>query len=869
MTAMVDRVEAYRVEADRIEVERIEVAGVVQGVGFRPFVWRLATGLGLDGCVGNDAARVFVEAAGPASALDELARRIAAEAPPLARVDSVTRRPAATGAVSAGSGFRIVDSVAGGTPRTLVPPDTAVCDDCRAELFDPADRRYRHPFITCTNCGPRFTIITGLPYDRPATTMAGFPMCELCAAEYADPADRRYHAQPVACPQCGPTLRFEWVDTGAAGTPGRTRPTSGQGLTKSPPSSPAADGDTAVAGDAAIEAARAALRAGRIVAVKGLGGYHLACDATNGEAVARLRRRKHRPDKPFAVMVADLDQARVLARLTPEAVAQLRSPARPVVLAPATPAVLAGRALSPAVAPANPLVGVMLAYTPIHHLLLDDGTPPLVMTSANLGGQPIIHGDDPAARARLAELADAVLTHDRPIATPCDDSVVRVGAGGGLLPVRRARGYAPIPVAMPAARRTVLAAGAQMKNTFCLAARGQAWVSQHLGDLDDLHTLEAFDSAITRFAAFYGVEPDVIAVDAHPGYATTGWARRRAGTTPVVTVQHHHAHVAAVLAEHGADPGRPVVGLAFDGTGYGPDGTIWGGEVLVASAQGYERVAHLAPVPLPGGDAAVRNPWRVALAHLRAAGIEWAEGLAPVGRLHGGVDGAEGRLLSRMLDAGTGCVPTTSMGRLFDAVASIVGLRHEVSFEAQAAIDLESAATPHLPELFTGPAAGDGAGEKYGATPELFTQADAGDAVGEKMAGYGFGLQGGDGDGGAPTVIDAAPVIAAVVDEVRAGVPAGLIAARFHRAVADAAAAVAVAVARARRLDTVVLGGGVFQNVALTGLCLRRLAATAPDLAVLTPGVVPPNDGGLALGQAWIAAHAITHPIDPTRPQEA
>ncbi|MEZ5408294.1 MAG: carbamoyltransferase HypF [Acidimicrobiales bacterium] len=793
-------------------VERIEVTGVVQGVGFRPFVWRLATGLGLDGCVGNDAARVFVEAAGPAAALDELARRIVAEAPPLARVDSVTRRPVPSGPPGAGRGFCIVDSVTGDTPRTLVPPDTAVCDDCLAELFDPADRRYRHPFITCTNCGPRFTIITGLPYDRPATTMAGFPMCADCADEYADPGDRRYHAQPIACPNCGPSLMF------------------------GPVGSTPADRLGPATGDAAIDAARAALRAGEIVAVKGLGGYHLACDATDDDAVARLRQVKHRPDKPFAVMVADVGPARLLAQLTPEAAAQLRSPARPVVLAPATPAVLAGEALSPLVAPASPLVGVMLAYTPVHHLLLAGDMPPLVMTSANLGGQPIIHGDDDASRARLAPLADAILAHDRPIATPCDDSVVRVGgqvgaggAGGlGLLPVRRARGYAPIPVAMPgAAGRTVLAAGAQMKNTFCLAARGQAWVSQHLGDLDDLHTLEAFDAAVTRFAAFYGVEPDVIAIDAHPGYATTGWARRRAGATPVVTVQHHHAHVAAVLAEHGADPGRPAVGLAFDGTGYGPDGTIWGGEVLVASAHGYERVAHLAPVPLPGGDAAVRNPWRVALAHLRAAGVAWTADLPPVAQMPGGPDGADGRLLARMLDTGTGCVPTTSMGRLFDAVASLAGLRHEISFEAQAAIDLESA---------------------------------AGAAWDEPVAAYRFGLT----DQGGLTRIEVAPVIAAVVDDVRAGVPAGLVAARFHCAVADAAAAVAVAVARARRLDTVVLGGGVFQNVALTELCRRRLAAAGPDLAVLTHGVVPPNDGGLALGQAWIAAHT-----DPIPPQEA
>lgn len=750
---------------------RFEVTGIVQGVGFRPFVHRLARELGLDGFVGNDSTRVFVEVAGLPDAVGELARRLVADAPPLARVERVERHDA-IGPVE--PGFRIVESETVAGARTLVPPDTAVCDDCLAELFDPDDRRFGHPFITCTNCGPRFTIIRDLPYDRPATTMSGFPMCAACAGEYGDPADRRYHAQPIACHDCGPTLVFR---------PG--------------------NGDAPGERSAAIAGAIDALRAGLTVAVKGLGGYHLACDATSPEAVTRLRDRKHRPDKPFAVLVRDLDAARELAFVSDDEAAELTSSARPVVLLRARP----DTPLSPLVAPANPLVGVMLPHTPIQHLLVAGDMPPLVMTSGNLGGEPIAYRDDDAA-TRLAGLCDAMLTHDRPIHVPCDDSVVRL-VGDVLLPVRRARGFAPVPIGWAGAHRSVLAVGGELKNTFCLASRDHAWVSQHLGDMENLATLDAFDASVAQFRALYAVEPEVVAVDAHPGYSTTRWARDRFDASMIVPVQHHHAHVAAVMAEHGADPTEQVVGFAFDGTGFGTDGAIWGGEVLVADAVSADREWHLAEVPLPGGDAAIRNPYRVALAHLAAAGVEWADDLAPVRQL----ERVERGLLERQLATGFQCVPTTSMGRLFDAVASLLGLRHRISFEAQAAIDLELAA-------------------------ERSVGADAGfrfDAV----------------DG----VIHAAPVVRGVVAGMRAGTPTGDLAATFHLAVAELVRDLALHECRQRGLTRVVLSGGVFQNALLTAMCVDLVRRAGID--PLTHRLVPPNDGGLALGQAFVAAHTV------------
>jgi hydrogenase maturation protein HypF len=756
--------------SDTERAERVTVFGIVQGVGFRPFVYRLATELGLSGSVGNDSTRVFIDVAGPASALDEFARRLVDDAPPLAQVDHVSRT--ATSA-SVESGFRIVASEVVAGERTLVPPDTAVCDDCVAELFDPVDRRFRHPFITCTNCGPRFTIIRDLPYDRPATTMAGFAMCAACAAEYADPADRRYHAQPIACHDCGPTLTFR---------PG--------------------NGDRPSEGADALARAVDALRAWLTVAVKGLGGYHLACDATSSDAIGRLRDRKHRPDKPFAVLVRDLAGARELADVSEAEAAELTSPARPVVLLRAR----ADTPLSPLVAPGNPLVGVMLPHTPIQHLLLDAEMPPLVMTSGNLSGEPIAYRDD--AADRLLPLCDAMLTHDRPIHVPCDDSVVRL-LGDTLLPVRRARGFAPVPIPLDGARRRVLAVGGELKNTFCIASTDHAWVSQHIGDMENLATLDAFAASVAQFRSLYGIEPEVVAADAHPGYATTRWARAEFGER-VVTVQHHHAHVAAVMAEHRCPPGVPLVGFAFDGTGYGTDGAIWGGEVLVADAATASRVGHLRYVPLPGGDAAIRNPYRVALAHLTAAGITWDDDLAPVGQL----ERAERGLLERQLATGFGCVSTSSMGRLFDAVASLVGLRHRISYEAQAAIDLEVAAE----------------------------RSSAGDR------GWRFDLDGDE--------FDATPVLRAVVADQRAGVGPADLAAAFHAAVVELIGAIAVARCAELGNDRVVLSGGVFQNALLTSMTVARLRAAGLD--PVTHRLVPPNDGGLSLGQAYIAAHTPT-----------
>jgi hydrogenase maturation protein HypF len=748
--------------------EHITVSGVVQGVGFRPFVYRLAREHGLVGHVGNDSTRVFIEVCGPADEIEAFAERLITESPPLAVIEHVERRRAVP---STTDEFVIVESRTTAGERTLVSPDTAVCVDCLAELRDPSDRRHRHPFVNCTNCGPRFTIIRSLPYDRGATTMASFPMCPRCAIEYADPADRRYHAQPISCHDCGPVLTYLTGDHSA---------------------------DDTVCSTGTIDVARTALLDGATVAVKGLGGFHLACDATSDEAVARLRERKHRPDKPFAIMVRDLAQVGEFAEISAAEALLLQSPARPIVLLQAHHST----ALSALVAPGNPLIGIMLPYTPVQYLLLEEAMPPLVMTSANVGGLPIIHRDDDVDQ--LGGLSDAVLTHDRPIHVPCDDSVVRL-VNGRLLPIRRARGYAPIPVAMPGGRRSVLAVGGELKNTFCVASGGHAWVSQHIGDMGNLETLDAFEASVERFETMYAVQPELVAADVHPGYLSSKWART-SGRAPVFEVQHHHAHVAAVMAEHGLDPRDPVIGVAFDGTGYGDDGTIWGGEVMIADAEGYERVAHLSYVPLPGGDAAIRNPCRVALAHLWSADVGWEPDLAPAAAL----DEVERRLLRRQLDHNVACVPTSSMGRLFDAVASLLGLRHHITYEAQAAIDLEIAAT-----------------------------------AGTALDPYHFVISGDH--------LDPGPVVRAIVDDLRRGSAVADIARTFHVAVAELVVAAAHRIRSARGLATIALTGGVFQNSLLTEACVDGLENAG--FVALTHHLVPPNDGGLALGQAYIAAH--------------
>ncbi|TXH37737.1 MAG: carbamoyltransferase HypF, partial [Rhodospirillaceae bacterium] len=635
---------------------RFTVAGVVQGVGFRPFVHRVASDLGLAGFVGNDSGAVFIEVQGPTARVEEFARRLETDVPPLASISSLSVADLTVDPATA-AGFTIAASrtVAGAT--TPIPPDIAVCDDCLAELFDHHDRRYRHPFVTCTNCGPRFTIIRTLPYDRPGTTMAGFPMCERCAAEYHDPSDRRFHAQPVACQNCGPSLWFR-SDAGRV------------------------DGS-----DAALAATQRMLSTGAVVAIKGIGGYHLACVVDDTAAVDGLRARKARGGKPFAMLVRDIDVARRYAHIDDVEAAALSGPARPIVL-------LRRRSDAPiadAVAPGSPLLGLMLPYSPIHHLLMaavPGGVSPvpdaLVMTSANRSDEPICFTDDDAAQ-RLPRLCNAVLDHDRPIQVPCDDSVVRVLDSGRELPIRRSRGYAPLPVDIGLDGPPVLAVGGELKNTFCLTDGTRAFLSGHIGDMATLDTLRAFERAVAQLSGIRH-EPVRVAADLHPGYQTRNWAERHAGDRPLDLVQHHHAHVVALLAEHGRI-GEPVIGVAFDGTGYGCDETIWGGEILAMwpDSHRFARVGHLRPVQLPGGDVAVRNPWKMALSQLWTAGVEWEADLPSVTA----ATEAELRLTRSQLESGAGCVPCSSMGRLFDAVASLLGVRHRIDYEGQAAIELE------------------------------------------------------------------------------------------------------------------------------------------------------------------------------------
>ncbi|HTX97019.1 MAG TPA: carbamoyltransferase HypF [Mycobacterium sp.] len=762
--------------------QHITVTGVVQGVGFRPFVHRIASDLGLAGFVGNNSGAVFLEVQGERASVQEFTRRLRAQAPPLARIAaiSVENVPAEPGCVP---GFRIVASttVAGpDTPTTPIPADVAVCDDCVAELFDRHDRRYRHPFVTCTNCGPRFTIIRELPYDRPATTMSAFAMCARCAAEYRNPADRRFHAQPIACPECGPSLWF--------------RSATGR-----------VDGS-----DAALAAAQRALAAGAVVAIKGIGGYHLACTVDDGTAVGALRTRKARGAKPFAVLVRDLKAARRYAHVDDTEAAVLLSPTRPIVLLRRRP----GAPVADAVAPGSPLLGLMLPYSPIHHLLLAPvpgaGQPvpdALVLTSANRSDEPICFTDDDAAQ-RLPALCDAVLDHDRPIHVPCDDSVVRVVRdqdGARELPIRRSRGYAPLPVDTGRDGPAVLAVGGELKNTFCLTDGSRAYMSGHIGDMATWETLRAFERAVRQLTGMRGT-PTRLVADLHPGYHTRTWAERQAGNRPLDLVQHHHAHVVSLLAEHGRI-GEPIVGVSFDGTGYGCDQTIWGGEILTLGTDSHRfvRSGHLLPVPLPGGDAAVRNPWRMALSQLWVAGIDWTPDLAPVTA----ATFDELRLTRSQLESATGCVPCSSMGRLFDAVASLLGVRHRIDYEGQAAIELEALAEPAV--------------DRAGPSLPLTVRADG--------------------------VIDPAPMVQTMVSALHAGTPTAVLAAAFHRAVADAVAKVVIQVAGA--IPLVGLTGGVFQNVLLLQACRERLRSAGFE--VLTHHIVPPNDGGLALGQAVIS----------------
>lgn len=762
---------------DPVQRRRIVVRGVVQGVGFRPFVARVARDLDLSGHCGNDALSVFVEAEGTGYALDELCRRIEAEAPPLSRVIAVSSEPLAP---LGDSTFQIIPSRSLPGARTLVAPDVATCQDCHYEMDDPSNRRYRHPFITCTNCGPRFTIIKDLPYDRPATTMSVFALCPLCQTEYADPLDRRYHAQPISCHECGPHL---WVEEG-----GRR---------------------VASADDGALEAVQRALLDGKCVAVKGIGGFHLACDATSPGAVARLRTRKQRPDKPFAVMSPNVETVRDFCDLTETEAASLTQPARPIVLLRKVP----GSIVAQEVAPHLDEIGVMLPYTPLHRLLFEpvpgsDCVPPklLVMTSANLTDEPLCYTNEDA-RERLTGIADLFLMHDREIAVPCDDSVVAVWEETEI-PIRRSRGFAPLPVALPGPGPVTLAVGAEVKNTFCLTRDAFGFCSGHLGDMGSLESQRAFDASVRQLTSLHAATPELVVADEHPGYATRSWAERYSEdkAIPLLTVQHHHAHVASLLAEHGC-LGTPVIGVAYDGTGYGCDRTVWGGELLYVGADIDQsvRVGHLESFLLAGGDQAVRNPVRVALAMLHAAGIPDADGLDLVDSC----PAAELAVIRSQLASGTGCVRTTSVGRLFDAVASLLGVRHRVSYEAQAAIELEALAR----------------------SAEI--------AVGLPMEVSGRELRLG-------------ALVQALVDGVRSGQSTGGLALGFHHALAAATTRLVVQVAQDHDVGTVGLTGGVFQNRLLLGELAAGLRNAG--LTVLVHRHVPSNDGGLSLGQAVVGS---------------
>jgi len=761
---------------DRVPVRaRLHVRGAVQGVGFRPFVYRLARALGLVGFVGNDGRGVHVEVEGAAEAVAAFAVRLRSEAPPRAAVREVesTWIPVAREAA-----FSIHASEAAGPATATVLADGATCPACLAEVLDPADRRHRYPFTNCTHCGPRFTIVLGLPYDRSRTTMRAFPMCAACRREYEDPLDRRFHAQPVACPACGPTLSARGPD--------------GAALAK---------------GDAALLLAVAALRRGEIVAAKGLGGFHLLVDAGDGEAVARLRARKAREEKPLALMVADLEAARALVEVDAATAALLASPEAPIVLRPRR----ADARIAPAVAPRNPRLGVMLPATPMHHLLMRGVGRPLVATSGNRSDEPICTDGDEAVR-RLAGIADLFLDHDRPIARPLDDSVVAV-LPEGAYPMRRARGYAPLPVATRREGPVVLAVGGHLKVALALGIGDEIFGGPHVGDLDTPEAFDAFTAAVRDLLALYDARPAAIAHDLHPDYASTRWlegldgaaepwARALAGV-PRVAVQHHHAHLASCLAEHGVE--EPTLAATWDGTGYGTDRTIWGGEVLLGNAAGFERVAALSGFRLPGGDAASRSPWRSAAGLLFAA--RGADGLEDESLAS--IPAPDRAVVTRMIATGTNAPETSSVGRLFDGVAALVGLRTRCSFEGQAAMELEAAAA----------AGGHGA--------------------------YPLPLRG---VAGGPARFDVGPLVEAILEDRRRGVGVAIMASRFHDTLAEAL----VTLVRSRSARRLALSGGCWQNLRLLGA--TRARCDAAGIEVLVHRRVPPGDGGISLGQVAVAA---------------
>jgi len=779
---------------------QLHVTGIVQGVGFRPFIYNLAVARGLTGWVLNssDGVHLVVEGADPE--VDGFVELMRTTAPPMSVIEHVFAESVETEGFA---GFEIRESQARADAMTLVSPDIATCPDCLAELVDPDDRRYGYPFINCTNCGPRFTIISDVPYDRPMTTMRDFPMCPECAAEYGDPADRRFHAQPDACFVCGPRLYLNpapsAADAGADVDPDWLWSPEREPVPRLHRERRAEQQRS----DAIVSAASAVLRDGHVLALKGLGGFHLACDATNAEAVARLRERKHRWGKPLAIMVRDLRSVTELCEVSDQEAELLTGPARPIVLLRR----LGGASsLAPGVADGLAEIGVMLPYTPLHHLLLGQVGRPLVMTSGNLSDEPIAT-DNAEALERLETIADAFLLHDRGIYSRYDDSVVRV-VRGIVEPVRRARGYAPHPIRLPfESDIDILAAGPEQKSTFTLVKGAYAFVSQHIGDLENAETLASFERTLRLYQELFRVQPALLAHDLHPEYLSTKWAVEQ--DLPKVGVQHHHAHIVSVTAEHAIT--EKVVGLSFDGTGYGPDGRIWGGEALICDWRDYERAGHLRYVPMPGGAGAIRRPARMALGTLLEYGLLGHPGAAPLrSRLATG----EEKTILTMVERNVNCPLTSSMGRLFDAVAAIAGVADDARYEGEAAILLEAAADPSAEGSYT----------LTLVHPE---------------------------QPGAPLVIDAGAMLAEALSDIRLGIPVGVISMRFHRAVVECIVRLGKELTQRAGTHYVALAGGVFMNRLVLGGAVAELSAAG--LAPLTHVSLPVNDGAVSFGQAVVA----------------
>ncbi len=821
---------------------RIHITGIVQGVGFRPFVYSLAARLGLAGWVRNTSAGVDIVVDGSQEALNDFITALKAEAPPLSQIDSLEAVDIPANGFKT---FEIVHSEPIEGAFQPISPDVCICDDCLRELMDPSDRRYLYPFINCTNCGPRFTIIADIPYDRPKTTMASFELCPQCKSEYTDPSDRRFHAQPVACSECGPHI---WLEM------------TGQEPVQ------AAGPFTAAYTQQVIMAAQRMLADGKILAIKGLGGFHLACDATNPEAVAMLRQRKLRVDKPFALMMPDVEVVERHCQVSEAEKELLVSRQRPIVILQRQARTGAHPAIAAETAPCQDNLGIMLPYTPLHYLLFKSFTgegsvtpsTALVMTSGNLSEEPIAI-DNQEARERLASLADAFLMHNRPIRTRCDDSVVRIlklsafsyqtsardiqtstkrnqksainNQQSTILPIRRSRGYAPFPVQLPWELPPLLAAGAELKNTFCVTRERYAFLSHHIGDMENYETLRSFEDGVEHFERLFRITPVALAYDLHPNYLATRYILERAArqSLPAVGVQHHHAHVAACMVENGLSGEQPVIGVSFDGTGYGEDGAIWGGEFLFANyggrptdvipERGYARLAHLAYMPLPGGDAAVRKPARTALAYLWESGLDWDAELPCVQEIC-----AEERTAIRsQLEHHLNSPLTSSMGRLFDAVSALAGVRQKVNYEGQAAIELEALVDPF----------------ETGAYPFVIEP-----------------LSGPDAANGLALSIDARPLIQTVVEDKLSGVSADVIAARFHNGVAAMVLEVCQSIRGRYGSGLAALSGGVWQNVTLLAKTLRLLENAG--FIVYIHHLSPSNDGGLALGQAVVAAHRLS-----------